>query len=59
MANERVTEDMVDEQLRELGYYDDEEAIVVEKQQSAVEAIRKALSRASKSAGNTRHGGVD
>lgn len=49
MANERVTEDMVDEQLRELGYYDDEEAIVVEKQQSAVEAIRKALSRASKS----------
>ncbi|MHA6752180.1 HsdM family class I SAM-dependent methyltransferase [Dermacoccus nishinomiyaensis] len=48
MANERITEDMVESQLRALGYYDDEEAVIVEKQQSAVAAIRTALSKASK-----------
>lgn len=49
MANERVTEDLVEAKLRRLGFYDDEDAVIVEKQQSAVEAIRKALSKASKS----------
>ena len=49
MANERVTEDLVEAKLRALGFYDDEDAVIVEKQQSAVEAIRKALSKASKS----------
>lgn len=49
MANERVTEDLVEAKLRALGFYDDEDAVIVEKQQSAVESIRKALSRASKS----------
>lgn len=48
MPNERVTEDLVEARLRHLGYYDDEDAIVVEKQQSTVEAIRKGLSKASK-----------
>lgn len=48
MANERITEDLVDEQLRALGFYDDEEQIVVEKQQSVVQDIRRALSKASK-----------
>ncbi|WP_197077650.1 hypothetical protein [Microbacterium sp. Ag1] len=48
MPNERITEDMTDGILRRLGYYDDEEAILVEKQQSAIAAIRSALSRASK-----------
>jgi len=48
MANERITEDLVESLLRELGYYDDEDSIVVEKQQSTVEAIRKGLSKASK-----------
>lgn len=48
MANERITEDLVDDQLRALGFYDDEEQIVVEKQQSVVQDIRKALSKASK-----------
>ncbi|SLE66015.1 Uncharacterised protein [Mycobacteroides abscessus subsp. bolletii] len=48
MANERITEDLVDAQLRSLGFYDDEEQIVVEKQQSVVQDIRKALSKASK-----------
>ncbi|OFM34192.1 class I SAM-dependent DNA methyltransferase [Corynebacterium sp. HMSC072A02] len=51
MANERITEDLVDDRLRDLGYYDDAEKIVVEKQQSAIEAIRKSLSKASKTGG--------
>ena len=49
MSNERVTEDMVDGILRDKGFYDDGEAVVVEKQQSATVAIRKALAKASKS----------
>lgn len=48
MANERITEDIVEDRLRELGFYDDEDAVVVEKQQSVVQAIRTALSKASK-----------
>ena len=48
VANERITEDLVEAQLRALGYYDDEEEILVEKQQSVVQDIRKALSKASK-----------
>lgn len=49
MANERKTEDLVEERLRALGYYGDKDAVLVEKQQSEVEAIRKALAKASKS----------
>ncbi len=48
MANERVTEDMVDALLRKHGFYDDPDAVVVEKQQSTVEAIRAALIKAGK-----------
>ncbi len=48
MASERVTEDMVDELLRTYGFYEDEDAVFVEKQQSAVEAIRSALAKAGK-----------
>ncbi|EUA42016.1 MULTISPECIES: HsdM family class I SAM-dependent methyltransferase [Mycobacterium avium complex (MAC)] len=48
MPNERITEDMVEAKLRELGFYDDEESVLVEKQQSVVKAIRTALSKASK-----------
>jgi type I restriction enzyme M protein len=49
MSNERVTEDMVDALLRAEGFYDDPAAVVVEKQQSNIVAIRTALSKASKS----------
>jgi type I restriction enzyme M protein len=49
MSNERITEDMVDGLLREHGYYKNPNAVVVEKQQSAVAGIRAALSKASKS----------
>jgi len=48
VANERITEDLVEAHLRALGYYDDEELILVEKQQSVVQEIRKGLSKASK-----------
>lgn len=48
MANERVTEDMVDDLLRKHGYYDDPDTVVVEKQQSTIEAIRTALVKAGK-----------
>lgn len=49
MANERITEDMVDNALRDHGFYDEPDIIKVEKQQSEeVEAIRAALARASK-----------
>ncbi|RPE74682.1 HsdM family class I SAM-dependent methyltransferase [Vulcaniibacterium tengchongense] len=48
MANERVTEDMVDDLLRKHGYYEDPYAVVVEKQQSVIEAIRTALTKAGK-----------
>lgn len=48
MANERVTEDMVDGLLRKHGFYDDPDTVVVEKQQSVIAAIRTALSKASK-----------
>lgn len=48
MANERITEDLVDKHLRALGYYEDPDQIVVEKQQSVVQEIRKGLSKASK-----------
>ena len=51
MANERITEDLVDDRLRELGYYEDAEKIIVEKQQSGIELVRKSLSKASKTGG--------
>ena len=43
MANERITEDMVDVWLRKHGFYDNPDKVFVEKQQSTVEAIRFAL----------------
>lgn len=48
MANERITEDMVDDLLRKHGFYDDPDTVIVEKQQSAVEAIRSALAKGGK-----------
>ena len=48
MANERITEDLVDDQLRQNGYYEDPDTVVVEKQQSTIEAIRSALAKAGK-----------
>ena len=54
MVNERLTEDLVDDELRANGYYDDPEAVFVEKQQSRVVSIRSVLAKASK----TGRGGI-
>ena len=43
MANERVTENLVRDRLRELGFRDPEKRILVEEQASVIEAVRKAL----------------
>lgn len=56
MANERITEDLVESHLRDLGYYEDPDYVVVEKQQSVIEAIRKGLSKASKTGKGTAAG---
>ena len=48
MASERETEDMVDDLLRMHGFYDDPDTVIVEKQLSAIEAIRTALAKAGK-----------
>jgi len=49
VKNERLTEDMVDKLLRANDYYDHEDSVIVEKQQSSIAGIRTALSKASKS----------
>jgi type I restriction enzyme M protein len=51
VANERVTENLVRDRLRNLGYYDKSNSIRVEEQKSTIENIRRALSAASKSGG--------
>lgn len=51
MANERITENLVRDRLRQLGYYDKTNAIRVEEQKSATESIRRALAAGSKSGG--------
>ena len=43
MANERITENLVRDRLRDLGYYDASNSIVVEEQKSSIDAVRKAL----------------
>lgn len=48
MANERITEDMVDDLLRENGFYNDPDTVIVEKQQSLIVAVRAALTKAGK-----------
>ncbi len=51
MKNERVTENLVRDRLRDLGYYDTSNAIRVEEQKSAIEQVRRALIAASKTGG--------
>ncbi|WP_082531794.1 N-6 DNA methylase [Methylobacterium sp. Leaf469] len=52
MASERITEEIVRNKLRELGYHAPGTTICVQEQQSTIEAIRKALAQASKSGGS-------
>lgn len=51
VANERITENLVRDQLRKLGYYEKTNSIRVEEQKSAIEGVRRALVAASKSGG--------
>ncbi len=51
MANERITENLIRDKLRELGYYGKTNDIRVDEQKSAIEGIRRALLAASKSGG--------
>lgn len=50
MSNEAITEGIVRDQLRELGYYVDAGGLVVEEKTSQIEAIKRLLSTASKTA---------
>lgn len=47
--NERKTENLVRDGLRQLGYYADGNGIVIEEQKSNIEAVRRLLKLASKS----------
>ncbi|GAB1581908.1 hypothetical protein [Phyllobacterium phragmitis] len=49
MANERITENLVRNQLRDLGYYSLSSDIRVEEQKSEIEAVKRLLRAASKS----------
>ncbi|WP_242168796.1 MULTISPECIES: N-6 DNA methylase [unclassified Pseudomonas] len=51
VKNERNTENLVRDALRELDYYDADNSISVEEQKSVIEAVRKRLRTGSKSAG--------
>jgi len=52
VANERITENLVRDRLRDFGYYDPSNSIIVEEQKSSIEAIRKSLASASKTGGS-------
>lgn len=47
-ANERITENIVRDELRLLGYYDQEKSIRVEEQKSEIDAVKRLLKSASK-----------
>src|SRR4051794_32209315 len=49
--NERKTENIVRDELRKRGYYDEDSGIVVEEQSSEIVAVKKLLRTASKSSG--------
>lgn len=51
MKNERITENLVREKLRRLGYYDIPE-IRIEEQKSAIEEVKRLLKGASKNGGS-------
>jgi type I restriction enzyme M protein len=51
MSNERVTEDLVRNRLRALGYYDASNAVKVDEQKSGIEAVTRLLKQASKAGG--------
>lgn len=51
MPNERITENLIRDELRALDYYSSTQHILVEEQKSEIEAVRKLLKDASKAGG--------
>jgi type I restriction enzyme M protein len=51
VANERITENITRDYLRDLDYYSQNNSILVEEQKSSIDAIKKALLTASKAGG--------
>ena len=51
MANERKTEELVRQLLRDKSYYDAKNDVLVEEQSSDIEAVKTALKKASKTGG--------
>lgn len=51
--NERITENLVRDALRELDYYDNENFISVEEQKSVIDAVKKILKTGSKTGGGS------
>ena len=49
MRNERKTENLVRDSLRNLGYYNEDNTIAVEEQKSNIDAVKRLLKSASKS----------
>lgn len=49
MKNERKTENVVRDALRALGYYDEDNDVLVEEQKSVIDAVKRLLKSASKS----------
>lgn len=49
MSNERITENLVRDEFRRLGYYDENNDVVVEEQKSQIVAVANLLKGASKS----------
>ena len=46
--NERITENLVRDQLRKFGYYSEENQIVIEEQKSQIKRVQTLLKTASK-----------
>lgn len=50
-ANERITENLVRDALRNLGYYDETKTTRVEEQKSEIEGVKKLLKNSGKGGG--------
>ena len=50
-ANERITENIIRNSLRDLGYYNPDNDIVIEEQKSQIEEVKSLLKGASKTGG--------
>jgi hypothetical protein len=54
MGNERITENLVRDRLRDLGCFDPTNTIKVDEQKSAIESVTRLMKQASKAGGGGR-----